>query len=118
VSEYKANMLPRGACEITCGDCGEKYTASAGEVEAIGWLSHHTWACPKNESLKGVVEVVPIKFESFSIGGEVAPKCPTCSGPLLDLRGAGFNPDAVEKQGQCYRWTEKDYCCAFTASGR
>lgn len=44
-----------------------------------------------------------------------APVCPTCKGPLRDLRGTGFDPVAIEKEGTCYRWTETDFCCVKKA---
>lgn len=38
--------------------------------------------------------------------------CPSCGGPLLDLRGHVFNPSAVASDGQCVLVTNDDYTCA------
>lgn len=37
--------------------------------------------------------------------------CPTCAGPLLDMRGYGFFPDHLDAEGKCYRWAEDRYRC-------
>lgn len=38
-------------------------------------------------------------------------ECPKCGGPILDLRGAAFNPDALAAQGSCYAWDRQSYTC-------
>ena len=50
-------------------------------------------------------------------------KCPGCDGPLLDLRGTGFSPAAMENEGTCVLhsaspWGVGDaFWCAHHACG-
>lgn len=44
--------------------------------------------------------------------------CPTCDGPLLDLRGAGFNPVSMARDGQCVLVSDTDYTCARAQAER
>jgi hypothetical protein len=52
-----------------------------------------------------VGEVVPAP-------GTASTSCPSCGGPLLDLRGSGFNAAAVARGGDCVLVTDTDYTCA------
>lgn len=37
--------------------------------------------------------------------------CPRCNGPAEDLRGAGFSPRNLKKEGTCYWWQAASYVC-------
>lgn len=38
--------------------------------------------------------------------------CPRCKGPLLDLRDAGFNARALEREGTCFAWGKGMFTCS------
>lgn len=42
---------------------------------------------------------------------EAAPAaCPKCGGPVRDLRGVGFNTQAIEAEGICFLWSNAFTC--------
>jgi hypothetical protein len=44
-------------------------------------------------------------------------RCPTCLGPMKDLRGVGFNAEQMDRAGVCYRFGEDIYRCVVERRG-
>jgi len=42
-------------------------------------------------------------------------KCPRCGSELLDLRGQGFNGEAVRREGKCFLFNENSFECVVRA---
>lgn len=45
-------------------------------------------------------------------------KCPKCGSELLDLRGQGFDGDAVRREGRCFLFGANSFECVGTFSNR
>lgn len=67
---------------------------------------------PESNRVPTAYEAAALPNELRRLGGadptaaDASKQCLTCAGPMLDFRGIGFNPEAFEKEGTCYRWTE------------
>lgn len=47
------------------------------------------------------------------------PKCPTCGGPLEDMRGTAFSPDQYRREvGKCFRFDENTYECSSSIEAK